>query len=175
MFFTGRWPCFFFPWKKKILCVKIFRLLSVKVLRSPWKNLEKCPWKPKRLRENIFEITCVKIDLGVREIFWKFLPWKLKSAREKTYTILFQMLRRFSKPSGGEVVFGKKIQSTLLRQIETKITLKKWPTFSSNLEIFQSRRAQNTEKLKTPSKNSVLYIKLIIIQNQSSPLGQIKI
>ena len=85
------------------------------------------------------------------------------------------MLRRFSKPPGGEVVFDEKNQSTLLRQIETKITLKKWPTFSSNLEIFQSRRAQNTEKLKTPSKNSVLYIKLIIIQNQSSPLGQIKI
>ena len=48
---------------------------------------------------------------------------------KKTHTILFQMLKRFEKPQRGEVVFGEKNQSTILKQIETKITLKKRPTF----------------------------------------------
>ena len=100
---------FLFPVKKIFLCVKVFRFRSVKVLRSPWKNLEKCPWKHKRLRENIFEITCVKLDctsifLEIPSNKTEKCPWK------HPYNFTLDVKTVFKNSNGKSLFWWEKIK-----------------------------------------------------------------
>ena len=78
-------------------------------LRNFWspltlKNLEKCPWKNKSLRENFLRITYVKKKPTVREKNQTFLPWKLKSVREKSPSF-FSILRVIVKKPKVSIAF----------------------------------------------------------------------